>query len=324
MPKAIVIHEHGGPDVLKWEDVTVGEPGEGEVLISHTAIGVNFIDVYIRTGLYPHITPPGTLGLEGAGTVQAIGPGVTGLSVGQRVAYSGGPVGAYAEQRVMPAAVLVPLPDSVSDRDAAALMLKGMTAEYLLFRTFPVQPGQTILVQAAAGGAGQLLCSWAKHIGATVIGTVGSADKAELARQHGCDHPILYREESVADRVAEITGGEGVPVVYDGVGQATFEGSLASLALRGHLVSFGQSSGTIEAFSIARLGTKSLTVTRPTLGHYARTRDELLEISGHVFKALSENAITSNVSQTYALKDAAQAHRDLEGRATTGASLLIP
>ena len=323
MAKAIVQHEFGGPDVLKWEDVPERAPGEGEVAVDHAAIGVNYIDVYVRTGRYPLLELPGTPGLEAAGTVSAVGPGVAGLSVGHRVAYAGGPVGAYAERRIIPADKVVPLPDDVGDQVAAALMLKGMTAEYLLFRTFKVEPGQTILVHAAAGGAGLLLCQWASHIGATVIGTVGSREKADLARRHGCAHPLLYREEPVAERVMEITGGKGVPVVYDGVGQATLEASLAALAVRGHLVSFGQASGAIEAFPLARLGAKSLSVTRPSLFHYTATREELLAVSGHLFDALATGAVSASIGRTYPLKDAAQAHTDLESRATKGASVLI-
>lgn len=324
MSKAIVLHEKGGPEVMRWEDVTVGEPGPGQVRIRHTAIGLNFIDVYFRTGLYPALELPGSLGMEAAGVIEAVGPGVEQLAVGDRVAYATHPPGAYCEERVMSADRLVRLPEDIDDRAAAAIMLKGMTAEYLLYRTHKVRAGDTILVQAAAGGVGLLLCDWASHLGCTVIGTVGSDEKAELARAHGCDHPIVYTRENFVERVKEITGGKGVPVVYDSVGKTTFSGSLDCLAIRGHLVLFGQSSGAPDAFAPGLLGTKSATLTRPTLFHYASSREELKAIAHNLFSAMHAGVIGVEVRQTYALKDVAQAHRDLEARKTTGSTVLLP
>lgn len=324
MPKAIVQHEKGGPEVLHWEEVTVGEPGPGEVRVRHTAIGVNYIDVYLRTGLYPTLTLPGTLGMEAAGVVEAVGPGVTIVKPGDRVAYVAAPAGAYAEKRVMAAAALVVLPDDIDDRTAAAIMLKGMTAEYLLHRTHHVTAGQTILVQAAAGGVGLLLCDWANHLGANVIGTAGSDEKVELARAHGCHHPINYRRESFVDRVKEITQGRGVDVAYDSVGKDTFFGSLDCLKVRGHLVSFGQSSGPVEPINIAILSAKSATLTRPSLFHYIADRAELEEIAAHLFDAVRKGIIKPDIHQTYPLAKAADAHRDLEARKTSGSTLLLP
>lgn len=318
------MHRHGGPEVLSWEEVAVAEPGPGQVLLRHTAIGVNFIDTYHRTGLYP-LALPEVLGMEAAGVVEELGAGVASLSVGQRVAYAGGPIGAYCERRVITAERLVPLPDAISDVEAAAVMLKGMTAEYLLCRTFPVRPGHVVLVHAAAGGVGLLLCQWAKHLGATVLGTVGSDEKAEIAKRNGCDYPIVYTRESFVERVREITGGTGVHVVYDSVGRATWEGSLDCLAPRGMMVSFGNASGPVEPISPLVLSAKgSLFLTRPSLMAYTATREELLESSARLFEVVTKGAVRITVSRTYRLAEAAQAHRDLEARRTTGSLVLLP
>lgn len=325
MPKAIRMHKSGGPEVLQWEDVSVPKPAKGEVLIRHTACGLNYIDVYHRSGLYPMDNLPITIGMEGAGIVEALGPDVTEVKVGDRVAYGSGPLGAYAEQRAIPASKLVRLPDSISDKQAAAMMLQGMTVEYLLLRTYPVKRGDTILVHAAAGGVGLILCQWAKHLGATVIGTVSSEEKASLARAHGCDHPIIYTREKFTARVRELTGGVGVPVVYDSVGKDTFEGSLDCLKPRGLMVSFGNASGPVPPFSIGVLGTKgSLFLTRPSLMAYTATREELLMSANALFDVVAKGAVKIEIRQTYPLKDAAQAHRDLEGRRTTGSTIFLP
>jgi NADPH2:quinone reductase len=321
--KGIVIHRTGGPEVMAWEEVPVPPLMPGTVQIRHTAIGVNFIDTYHRTGLYP-LPLPAILGLEGVGVVEEVGAGVTDMRPGDRVAYPMGP-GAYAEQAVLPAQSVVPLPDTVSDRTAAAIMLKGMTAWYLLRRTFPLEAGQTILFHAAAGGVGLIACQWAKELGATVIGTVGSDEKAALAAAHGCDHPIVYRRESFADRVREITGGAKLPVVYDGVGKDTFEGSLDCLAPRGMLVLFGQSSGKVPPFDPGVLASKgSLFLTRPTLQHYIARREELLAAARELFDVVGRGAVKVEVRHTYPLREAATAHRDLEARRTTGSVVLIP
>ncbi len=325
MSKAIRIHETGGPEVLRWEEVEVGKPGPGQVRLRQTAVGLNYIDTYHRTGLYPAGELPVVIGMEAAAAVEEVGPDAGDLEPGDRVAYASGPPGAYAEERLMTADRVVKLPDSVDDRTAAAMMLKGMTAEYLLRRTFRLEPGQTILVHAAAGGVGLLLCQWAKHIGATVIGTVGSDEKAELARAHGCDHAILYRTENFVKRVRELTDGAGVPVVYDSVGRDTFEGSLDCLSPLGMMVSFGQSSGRLPPLDVTLLSTKgSLFLTRPSLMTYAAKREDLLEIAADLFDVVEKGAVKINVNQTYPLAQAAQAHRDLEGRKTTGATVLIP
>ncbi len=325
MSKAIRIHETGGPEVLRWEEVEVGKPGPGQVRLRQTAVGLNYIDTYHRTGLYPAGELPVVIGMEAAAAVEEVGPDAGDLEPGDRVAYASGPPGAYAEERLMTADRVVKLPDSVDDRTAAAMMLKGMTAEYLLRRTFRLVSGQTILVHAAAGGVGLLLCQWAKHIGATVIGTVGSDEKAELARAHGCDHAILYRTENFVKRVRELTDGEGVPVVYDSVGRDTFEGSLDCLSPLGMMVSFGQSSGRLPPLDVTLLSTKgSLFLTRPSLMTYAAKREDLLEIAADLFDVVEKGAVKINVNQTYPLAQAAQAHRDLEGRKTTGATVLIP
>jgi NADPH:quinone reductase len=323
--KAIRIHEYGGPEVLKWEDVDVGAPGPGEVRIRHTAIGLNYIDTYQRTGLYPMPGFPTGIGLEAAGVIEEVGDGVSGIAVGQRVAYAGGPPGAYAEARVMPPDRLVPVPDGIDDKTAAAIMLKGLTAWYLARRTHAIAPGETILVHAAAGGVGLILCQWAKKLGATVIGTVGSDDKAELAKANGCDHPIVYTRENFTERVREITDGAGVPVVYDSVGAATWEGSLDCLRPLGLMVSFGNASGKAPAIEPVVLSAKgSLFLTRPTLFHYTASRQDLETATAELFGVVTSGDVKISVNQTYALADAAQAHTDLEGRKTTGSTVLLP
>ena len=324
MTHAVRIHHTGGPDVLRWEVVDLAPPGPGEVRVRHAAIGVNFIDTYYRTGLYATKLPT-TLGSEAAGVVDGIGEGVTGFAKGERVAYATGPLGAYAEARNIPAANLVKLPDGVDDATAAASMLKGMTAQYLVRRTHPVQKGETIVVHAAAGGVGLILCQWAKHLGATVIGTVGSEEKAKLAREHGCDHVVFYRTEDVPARVRELTGGAGVPVVYDSVGKDTFAASLDCLRPRGLLVTFGQSSGPVPPFDPRVLSQKgSLFLTRPTLGDYVRARAELEATARELFEIIASGVVKIRAAQTYPLRDAEHAHRDLEARKTTGSTLLLP
>ncbi len=324
MTGVIRVHQTGGPEVLKFEQVEVGPPGPGQALIRQTAVGLNYIDVYFRSGLYPPPGLPFVAGQEGAGVVEAVGDGVSEVKVGQRVAYAG-PIGAYAERRVIPADRLVVVPDGISDEQAAAMMLKGMTAHYLLRRTFRVESGQTILFHAAAGGVGLIACQWAKHLGATVIGTVGSADKAELARAHGCDHPIRYDQDDVVARVRELTGGKGVPVVYDSVGQATFQRSLDCLAPLGMLVCFGQSSGKIPPIDTAILGQKgSLFLTRPSLMTYTAARADLVRAATELFDVVQRGAVEIRVNQRYPLREAAAAHRDLEGRKTTGSTVLLP
>jgi NADPH:quinone reductase len=317
-------HEVGGPEVLRFEDIEIGAPGPGQALIRQTAVGLNFIDVYFRSGMYPPPQLPFIPGQEGAGVVEAVGVGVSDLRVGQRVAYAG-QLGAYAERRLIAADRLVPLPDGVSDEQAAAMMLKGMTAQYLLRQTYRVQRGQTILFHAAAGGVGLIASQWARHLGATVIGTVGSEAKAELARAHGCAHVIRYDRENVAARVREITGGKGVPVVYDSVGQATFNSSLDALAPRGMLVSFGQSSGKIPPVDLGILSQKgSLYVTRPTLITYTAERTDLLATAKELFEVVQSGAVRIQINQRFPLREAAEAHRALESRRTTGSTLLLP
>ena len=322
--QAILLQQCGGPEELRLQTVELPDPGPGEVRIRHTAIGVNYIDIYHRTGLYPLPSLPGGIGLEAAGVVLAAGPGVTRFSAGDRVAYCSGPPGAYAEARNLPATALVRLPPDISDDVAAAILLKGMTAEYLLFRTHGVKAGDTILVHAAAGGVGLLLCSWAKRIGARVIGTVGTDAKAALARAHGCDVPVVTSREDFAQVVRAETGGRGVPVVYDSIGRDTLMKSLDCLGLRGHLVLFGQSSGAPDPFNLALLGTKSASITRPTLFHYATGPDALDEISAHLFAAVREGILKPLITARYPLADAARAHADLQGRKTTGSLLLKP
>jgi len=325
MTHAIRIHETGGPEVMRWESVEVGEPGPGEVRLRQTAVGLNFIDVYFRTGLYPLPAMPGGLGMEAAGVVEAVGAGVTQLVEGDRVAYATPPPGAYAEARIMPAARLVKLPDNIEERTASAMMLRGMTAHYLLRRIHRVEPGDTVLIHAAAGGVGLIACQWAKHLGATVIGTVGNDEKADLARAHGCEHPIVYTREDFVARVREITDGKGVDAVYDSVGKDTFMGSLDCLRPRGMMVTFGNASGPVPAFEPALLAKKgSLFLTRPTLFNYTSTPEDLNWAAGDLFEVVASGAVKIEINQSYALKDAAQAHRDLEGRKTTGSTVLMP
>ena len=325
MVKAIRIHRTGGPDAMRWEDVEVGVPGPGEIRIRHEAVGLNYIDVYFRTGLYPAPSLPFSPGMEGAGVVEAVGEGVDSLAVGDRVAYAAPPVGSYAEERLMPADKVVKVPPGIEPRQAAAMMLQGMTVEYLLRRTYPVRPGETILFHAAAGGVGLIACQWARHLGATVIGTVSSDEKAELARAHGCDHPIVYTREDFTERVRELTDGAGVPVVYDAVGRDTFAGSLDCLRPRGMLVSFGQSSGKIDPFDIGILSAKgSLYVTRPTLMTYTASRADLERSAQALFDVVAGGAVRITVNQTFPLAEAANAHRALESRQTTGSTILVP
>jgi NADPH:quinone reductase len=325
MVKAIVIHEIGGPEVLRWEDVEVGDPGPGEARIKHEAVGLNFVDVYHRTGLYK---PAGGLpfipGGEGAGTVLAVGSGVTNVKAGDRVSYNG-PVGAYAEERVLAADRLLAIPDDIDFRTAAAMTLKGLTAQFLLRQAFRVEKGHTILFHAAAGGVGSLATQWANHLGATVIGTVGSEEKAERARAHGCHHVINYNRENFVERVAEITGGAKCDAVYDSVGRATFPGSLDCLKPLGMWVLFGQSSGVIENFDLNILAQKgSLFCTRPTLFTYAAKRENLERMAAELMEVVKSGRVKVDVRQEFALKDAADAHRALEGRKTSGATVLIP
>lgn len=325
MNHAIRIHEHGGPEVMGWEEIPTPSPGPGEALVRHGAVGLNYIDVYFRTGLYKPPSLPCVIGMEGAGTVEAVGEGVTVVAPGDRVAYATAPIGAYAEARTIKADRLVKLPDDISFEQAAAMMLQGMTAEYLLRRTFPVKPGQTILVHAAAGGVGLIMCQWAKHLGATVIGTVGSDAKAELARAHGCDHPIVYTREDFQARVKEITGGRMLPVVYDSVGRETFMKSLDCLAPLGMMVVFGNASGAVPPFDVGLLAAKgSLFLTRPTLATYTAKREDLVASAEALFDVVRKGAVKIEVNQRFPLKDAADAHRALEARQTTGSTVLLP
>lgn len=324
MPHAIRIHQTGGPEVLRWEEVDVPAPAAGEATVRHVAVGLNFIDVYHRTGLYPLPLPSG-IGLEGAGVVEAVGEGVTEVAVGDRVAYAGGPIGAYAEIRNIPAHRLLKLPESIAFNTAAAMMLQGLTAAYLLRRTYRVQPGDAVLIHAAAGGVGLIATQWAKALGATVIGTVGSPAKGELARAHGCDHVINYSTENFSQRVREITGGEGVAVVYDGVGKDTFAGSLDSLRPMGMMVTYGNASGPVPPLDLLQLTQKgSLYVTRPTLMQYTAKREDLVAFGSELFDIVGAGKVRIEVNQSYALSDAAQAHRDLEARKTTGSTILLP
>ena len=324
MTKAIRIHEHGGPEVLKWEDVEVGEPGPDEVLVRHTAIGLNFVDTYHRTGQMKHpVTVPMILGVQGVGVVEATGPDAGSLKTGDRVSYSG-LQGSYSEVRLAHADRLIVLPDDISDELAAAAFLRTLTAEYLLRRLHKVEPGETILVHAAAGGAGQIICQWAKALGAVVIGTVGSDEKAELVKGLGVDHAIIYTRDDFAEKVMEITGGRGVPVVYDSVGRDTFMGSLDCLSPMGHAINYGTASGQVEPFPLQNLHKKSLTVTRPTLATYIASREDLEKASDTVFGVLRDGTVKVDISRRYALADTAQAHADLESRNTTGAMILEP
>ncbi len=325
MSKAARIHAQGGPEVLVYEDVEVGDPGPGEIRIKQTAIGLNFIDVYHRSGLYPMTDFPLAIGMEAAGVVDTLGDGVTGLQPGDRIAYAAPPVGAYAEVRLMPADRVIKLPDEISDQTAAAMMLQGMTVEYLIRRTYKVQSGETVLFHAAAGGVGLIACQWLKHLGATVIGTVGSPEKAELARAHGCAQPINYRQENFTERVKELTGGAGVPVVYDSIGKDTWEASLDCLQPRGMMVTFGNASGPVDPVNLGILAQKgSLYVTRPTLMTYTASREDLEASAKALFDVVLSGAVKIEVHQTYPLAEAAQAHRDLEARKTTGSTILIP
>ena len=321
--KAIRIHETGGPDVLRYEDVELPPPAAGQARVRHTAIGVNFIDTYHRSGLYKLPLPTG-IGGEAAGIVDSLGDGVASLKTGDHVAYAG-PIGAYAEASNIPADKLVKLPAGISDEIAAAALLKGMTVQYLLKRTYPVQRGQTILFHAAAGGVGLIFGQWAKHIGATVIGTVGSDEKIALAKSHGYDHVLNLSKEDWVKRVRELTKGEGVPVVYDGVGKATWEGSLDCLAVRGMMVSFGNASGAVPPFAPGILSAKgSLYVTRPTLGSYTRNAEELQDTANDLFAVIASGAVKIEINQRFQLADAAKAHQALESRRTTGATILLP
>ena len=320
---AIRIHAYGGPEVLQYEEVELGEPAEGEARIRHTAIGLNFIDTYHRTGLYPVSLPAG-LGSEAAGIVEAVGAGVSGVHPGDRVVYTGRPADSYSQSRNFAAAQLVPIPDEISDEQAAAVLLKGLTAWYLLRRSYPVRPGDTILLHAAAGGVGSLLSQWANHLAATVIGVVSTEAKAELAVSQGC-HNVVMADDDIAARVRELTGGEGVAAVYDSVGKDTFFSSLDSLRPHGVMVSFGNASGAVEPFAPSELASRhSLYVTRPILFDFINTRERLLGASAELFAVLQSGAVTISVNQTYALADAAQAHADLEARKTTGSTVLVP
>jgi NADPH2:quinone reductase len=324
MVKAIRVHELGGPEVLKWEDVEIEEPKEGEIRVKNKAIGLNFIDVYFRKGVYKASTIPFTPGAEAAGVVTAVGPGLTGRKVGDVVAYAGNPMGSYAEEQILPADRVVPLPPSLDPIVAASVILKGMTAHMLVRRCFKVEPGHTVLVQAAAGGVGSLLCQWANALGATVIGTVSTTEKAAQAKEDGCHHVIMYKDEDFVSRVNEITSGKGVDVVYDSVGKDTFQGSLECLKPRGYMVSFGQSSGMTDPLPLTALAAKSLFVTRASLFSYTASRDELLEAAGEVFANIGSGVLRVRVNHKYPLSQAAQAHEDLESRKTSGSVVLIP
>jgi len=324
MPHAIRFHETGGPDVLRWEAVDVEDPAPGEIQVRHAAVGLNFIDVYHRTGLYPLPLPSG-IGLEGAGAVTAVGPGVSEFAAGDRVAYANPPVGSYSEVRNMPAHRAIKIPDGIDERTAAAMMLKGLTAQYLLRRTCRVEHGDTILLHAAAGGVGLIACQWARALGATVIGTVGSDEKAELARAHGCDHVIVYARENFVERVKEITDGRGVRAVYDSIGKDTFDGSLDCLQPMGMMVSYGSASGPVAPFQPATLAAKgSLFLTRPTLMVYTAKREDMLDMAGELFDVVESGKVVIEINQTYPLAEAARAHRDLEARKTTGSTILVP
>jgi len=324
MPRAIRIHAPGGPEAMQWEEVAVGDPGPGEARVRHTAVGVNYIDTYHRSGLYKVPLPSG-LGSEGAGVIEAVGSGVDWVKAGDRIAYCGGPLGSYSEARVMPADRLVKLPDAISDRVAATLMLKGLTTQYLFRQIFPLKAGDTILFHAAAGGVGLIACQWARALGVTMIGTVGSDEKAALAKANGCTHTIVYTKENFVEGVKALTGGKGVPVVYDGIGKDTFPSSLDCLQPRGLFVSYGNASGPVPPFDILLLSQKgSLMVTRPTLFTFAKDRESIAAMSGELFDLVEAGKIVSEPRQTVPLKDAAEAHRALESRRTTGATILVP
>lgn len=326
MSKAIRMRATGGPDVLQWEEVPVGIPQGGEVHLKHSAIGLNFIDIYHRTGVYPLLGGlPATPGMEGAGLVVDVAADVDEFRPGDRVAYAGMPPGAYAEERLIPAHRLVKLPDAISEHQAAAMMLQGMTAQYLLRRTYRVKAGDVILIHAAAGGVGLIACQWARHLGATVIGTVGSKEKAALAKAHGCDYPLLYRDNDWVAQVREITAGEGVAAVYDSVGRDTFCQSLDCLRPLGILVSFGQASGPVDPIDSGILAVKgSLYLTRPTLMTYTARREDLLATAAELFEVVRSGAVKIEINQTYPLKEAARAQADLEARRTTGSTILLP
>ncbi|MFK7893970.1 MAG: quinone oxidoreductase [Granulosicoccus sp.] len=325
MPNAVRMHAQGGSDVLCYESIDSPRPRAGEIAIRHSAIGLNYIDVYHRSGAYPVPGFPSVIGLEGAGTVFAVGDGVSDLKIGDRVAYAAPPMGAYADERVMPAQQVVRLPDSIDFDTAAAMMLQGMTVQYLTHQTYQVQAGETVLLHAAAGGVGLIACQWLDHLGVKVIGTVGSEEKAQLAREHGCTHAIVYGKENVSERVRELTDGKGVPVVYDSVGQATLECSLDSLSPRGLMVSFGAASGPINSFDVGMLAKKgSLYMTRPTLMTYIEDSVNMQQMANDLIAVVESGAVKVNINQRYALADAARAHDDLEARKTTGSTILIP
>jgi len=324
MAQAIVLREFGGPHALGIETIEVGDPGPGELRIRQTAIGVNFHDIYVRSGLYRTLALPGIPGIEAAGIVEAIGSDVGGFAIGDRIAYVTGRYGAYATDRILPADLAIRLPPGINDQVAATVLLKGLTAEMLVRQVHVVQSGQMLLVHAAAGGVGRLLCQWASHLGATVIGTVGSEAKADLARRMGCEHTILYRQENFVERVREITGGHGVDVVYDSVGKDTFLGSLECLAIRGHLVNFGQSSGSIEPFEMSRLAARSNSVTRPIVFHYIAQRTALARMAAALFDAMAGGVLTVDPGQSYPLAGAAAAHEALEARQAPGPLILQP
>jgi NADPH2:quinone reductase len=322
--KAIRVHEPGGPEALRWEDVTVGEPGPGEARVRHTAVGLNFVDVYYRTGLYKAPALPFTPGSEAAGVVEAVGAGVTDLKPGMRVAYGSAPLGAYSQARLVPADRLVALPEGIDDRTAAAMMLKGMTAHYLLLRIGQVKKGDTVLIHAAAGGVGLIVCQWARSLGATVIGTVGSDEKAALAREHGCHHPIVYTREKFVDRVKEITGGKGVRVALDSVGKDTLLGSFECLQPRGIVALFGQSSGPVTSFDPGVLARGSYFLTRPSLFVYVAARSDLLDAARALFDVVRSGAVKIEVRHTYPLPAGARAQRHLHAPPTTGSTVLLP
>lgn len=324
MTRAVRVHHYGGPEVLQVDDVVVGAPGPGEVRLSQTAIGLNYIDTYVRTGLYPQAALPFIPGMEGAGVVLAVGSGVSGLKSGDRIAYAG-PIGGYVEERLIAADRVVKLPDAIDERTAAAMMLQGMTVEYLLNRTHRVGPKTVMLLHAAAGGVGLIACQWARQLGATIIGTVGSEDKAKLAKAHGCTHTINYRSENFVEHVRDITAGEMCDVVYDSIGKDTFPQSLDCLKPRGLWVSFGQASGAIAPFNLAILNQKgSIFATRPSLMHYTAKREELVASANALFAMVAGGHVKIGINQTYPLSRAADAHRDLEGRKTTGSTILVP
>ncbi|GEO80045.1 quinone oxidoreductase family protein [Pararhodospirillum oryzae] len=324
MTLSVRFHATGGPDVLTVEDLPLADPGPGEVRVRHTAIGVNYIDTYHRSGLYP-VPLPGCPGMEAAGVVEAVGPDVTRVAVGQRVAYGTGPTGAYAAARIVPEAILLPLPEGIADEQAAAMMLRGMTVQYLIRRTFPVAPGMTVLLHAAAGGLGLIACQWLRHLGVTIIGTVGSEKKREIALAHGCTHVVIPSQEDLVARVRDLTDGKGVPVVYDGVGAALFEASLDCLRPRGMMVTFGNASGPVPPFPPTLLTQKgSLFLTRPSLNHYTAERDELEATAADLFEVVQKGVVSITIGQRFPLAEAAAAHRALESRATVGSTILLP